>query len=216
LACLAICYFLLRHPYLFYLLLLAVPVKLSVWFKGFKPAESFVDVHEAIVRELSHRKLQVLDISTGTCNSLYRHGWMQLDAEYTALDLSEKMLLQGQALMAARNIPVNFVLGDAARLPFRDDTFDVALNYGALNGYADPKQALEEMARVTRSGGLILFFDEQLYEDASFIERLYFKKVLSSHNVIHHGPVELLPSSVRDIRMRQVYQFYYLCTAHKK
>jgi SAM-dependent methyltransferase len=218
LLCLSICYFLYKHPYLFFLILLAIPVKISVSLTSFKPSETFQDLHAGVLKELSKKsgRLQVLDISTGTCNSLYRHGWMQLDAEYTGLDLSETMLLQGQALMACRNVPMNFVLADAAHLPFQDETFDVALNYGALNGYEQPKLALDEMARVTKSGGLVLILDEQLYDHASAVQKLYFKKVLSSHNVIHHCPVELLPASLRDIKVRQVYQFYYICTAYKK
>jgi SAM-dependent methyltransferase/ribosomal protein L37AE/L43A len=218
LLCLLNCYFFYRHPYLYYLILLAIPVKISTLLTRFKPSESFQNIHARALEDLSKRSgpLKVLDISTGTCNSLYRHGWMQLDAEYTGLDLSETMLLQGQLLMAHRNVPMNFVLADAAHLPFAGETFDVALNYGALNAYADPKLALDEMARVTKSGGLVLFLDEQLHNSASAVERLYFKKVLSSHNVIHRCPVELLPASLRDIKVRQVYQFYYICTAYKR
>jgi ubiquinone/menaquinone biosynthesis C-methylase UbiE len=118
--------------------------------------------------------------------------------------------------MSQKNVPIEFLLADAARLPFRDETFDVALNYGALNGYSNPQLALEEMARVTKGGGLVLFLDEQLYPSASAVEKLYFKTVLSSHNVIHRCPVELLPASLQKIGVHQVYQFYYLCTAQKK
>jgi SAM-dependent methyltransferase/uncharacterized protein YbaR (Trm112 family) len=215
---LAICYFFYRHPYLLYLLLLAIPVRISTWFSGFRPSATFQQVHASALESLRKKsgRLQVLDISTGTCNSLYRHGWMELNAEYTGLDLSETMLLQGQALMAQRNVDMNFVIADATNLPFRDETFDVALNYGALNGYANPKLALEEMARVTKSGGLIFFLDEQLYDCASAVERLYFRKVLSSHNVFHRCPVELLPANLQQIEVHQVYQFYYICTAHKR
>ena len=91
----------------------------------------------------------------------------------------------------------------------------IVLNYGALNGFTNPKLALEEMARVSRKGALVLFLDEQLYEEATFIERLYFKKVLSSHNVIHRCPVELIPVSLSDITVHQVYHFYYICTCYK-
>jgi SAM-dependent methyltransferase len=213
----AIGVFFYKHPYLFYLLILAIPVKLSLLLNRFRPAKSFQEIHGAAIRELSQRRkrLQLLDISTGTCNSLYRHGWMNLDADYTGLDLSETMLLQGQKLMAEKGVPVELVLGDAMRLPFANETFDVVLNYGALNGFTNPKQALEEMARVSRKGALVLFLDEQLYEEATFIERLYFKKVLSSHNVIHRCPVELIPASLSDITVHQVYHFYYICTCYK-
>lgn len=215
---LGIVFFLLRQRYLFYLMLLAVPVKISLLFTRFQAKESFAEVHAGLIAELQQRsgRLRVLDVSTGSCNSLYRHGWMKLDADYTGLDLSETMLFRGLDFMTQRQVPMEFVLGDAARLPFAPETFDVVLNYGALNAYADPKRALEEMARVAKSQGLVLFYDEQLYESASLIERIYFRRVLSSHDLIHRCPVDLIPPSLGDINVRQIYHFYYLCTCYKK
>ncbi len=209
--------FLYRHPYLLYLLILAVPVKVSILLKRFRPVESFAQVHANVLKEVlgSKERLQVLDISTGTCNSLYRHGWMKLNADYTGLDLSETMLLQGLKFMSNERVAMDFVLGDATKLPFQDGMFDIVLNYGAINGFTNPRVALEEMARVCKKGGLVLFLDEQLYEGATFIEKLYFKKVLSSHNVIHRCPVELIPASLGDVKVHQVYHFYYICTCHK-
>lgn len=215
---LAVVFFFYRHPYLLYLIFLALPVKITLLFKKFTPKQTFQQIHADVLQPFleSKDKLQVLDISTGTCNSLYRHGWMKLNADYTGLDLSETMLLQGQKFMTEQRVPIDFVLADATLVPFATETFDIVLNYGALNGYTKPQLALEEMARVTRKGGLLLFLDEQLYEQAGFFERLYFKKVLSSHNVIHRCPVELIPASVGDIEVHQVYHFYYICTARKK
>ncbi len=215
---LGIGYFLLRHRYLLHLFLLAIPVKISLQFTQFKPVTAFAAIHSEQIDRLLQRKdqLQVLDVSTGSCNSLYRHGWMKLNAEYTGLDLSETMLLQGLEFMTRQKVPMDFVLGDATRLPFDSETFDVVLNYGALNGYTNPKAALDEMARVAKTGGLVLFLDEQLYPAASLVEKIYFQRVLSSHNVIHHCPVELMPDSLGDITVHQVYHFYYLCTCYKK
>jgi len=211
-------FFLFKHSYLFFLFLLALPVKISLLLKRFQPAQNFQEIHANILKDLLARtdKLQLLDISTGTCNSLYRHGWMNLNADYTGLDLSETMLLQGQKLMAERHVPIDLILGDASRLPFAGESFDVVLNYGALNGFTNPKLALEEMARVTKKGGVVLFLDEQLYERATPVERFYFEKVLSSHNVIHRCPVELIPASLTEITVHQVYHFYYICTAYKR
>jgi ubiquinone/menaquinone biosynthesis C-methylase UbiE len=211
-------YFLLRHRYLLYLLLLAIPVKISLLFTRFKPVEAFPAIHARHIKELlqSTGRLQVLDVSTGSCNSLYRHGWMKLNADYTGIDLSETMLLQGLDFMNQQGIPMDLVLGDAMRLPFAAETFDVVLNYGALNGYTDSGKALAEMARVTKPAGLVLFLDEQLYPEASLVEKIYFQRVLSSHNIIHHCPVELMPASLDEVEVHQVYHFYYLCTAYKK
>ena len=211
-------YFLIRQRYLLYLLLLAVPVKISLLFKRFKPNESFPEVHAKLIEELLEKKerLEVLDIATGTCNSLYRHGWMKLNANYTGLDLSETMLLRGVNFMTQKQVPIDFVLGDATRLPFVSETFDVVLNYGALNGYTDPQRALDEMARVAKPKGLVLFLDEQLYEAATWVEKVYFRRVLSSHDLIHRCPVELIPADMGDITVHQIYHFYYLCTCYKK
>lgn len=212
------CSFLYQHSYLFFLLILAIPVRVSLLFTRFAPAETFQEIHAELVRQLLNRtgRLQVLDISTGTCNSLYRHGWMKLDADFTGLDLSETMLLQGLDFMAKQNVPMDFALGDAVHLPFQSETFDVVLNYGALNAYTDPRQALSEMARVAKKGALVLFLDEQLYPSASAVERLYFRTVLSGHNVIHRCPVEWIPESLGHVQVHQVYQFYYLCTCFKQ
>lgn len=214
---LAVLFVLFKHRYLAYLLVLALPVKISILFKRFRPAHSFAEVHAGALQPFlqSKEKLQVLDVATGTCNSLYRHGWMQLKADYMGLDLSETMLLQGQKFMIENQVPMDFVLADAGQLPFEPETFDIVLNYGAINGFSNPKRALEEMARVAKKGGLVFFLDEQLYEGASFVERLYFKKVLSRHNSIHRCPVEAIPASLGNVQVHQVYQFYYICTCHK-
>jgi len=210
--------FLFKQKYLFYLIVLAIPVKISLSINKYIPKASFSDVHTKfidVIRESSTTKLRILDVSTGSCNSLYKHGWMELDASYTGVDLSGTMLRKGQELMSDRKIPVDLILGDAMRLPFASNTFDVVLNYGAINGMAEPAKALSEMVRVAKPGGRILFLDEQMYVQASAVEKLYFNKVLSGHNVIHHCPVEFLPNNVADVEVSQIYEFYYICTARK-
>jgi ubiquinone/menaquinone biosynthesis C-methylase UbiE len=195
-------------------MVLAIPVKISLDKNKYQPDNSFLNIHKKIIDNLLDKKLgrlQILDISTGTGNSLYRHGWMDLDADYTGLDLSLTMLTQCQRFMADHEVAVDLIIGDATNLPFTDSYFDVVLNYGAINGFSDIEKALKEMARVVKKNGLVLFLDEQLYSKATKIEELYFKRVLSSHNMIHHCPVEYLPKNAHNIRVYQVYEFYYIC-----
>jgi ubiquinone/menaquinone biosynthesis C-methylase UbiE len=211
-------YFFVRNPHFFYLFIIAIPVKISLKLNRYKPEIGFKEVHKrelGRMLETKGKKLNMLDISTGTGNSLYRHGWMSLEAEYTGLDLSEVMLAQCQRLLRDKNVSVDLVVGDAANLPFADDYFDIVTNYGAVNGYTDVKKALSEMYRVTKKDGLMLFLDEQMYEGASFIERVYFNRVIASHCTIRHAPVELLPAEVKNIDVSQVYEFYYICTCYK-
>jgi hypothetical protein len=84
-----------------------------------------------------------------------------------------------------------------------------------LNGYTDPRRALEEMARVAKRGGLVLFLDSQLYESATLVEKVYFQRVISNYDLFHRCPVELIPASLGDVTVHQIYHFYYLCTCYK-
>lgn len=217
LALAALGWFLFKQRYLLHLMILAIPAWLSLSRRVYIPPETFAQVHERVLTPLRVAKgrLQVLDVSTGSCNSLYKHGWMSLDADYTAIDLSETMLRQGAEMMGAAGVPVDLVIGDAVELPFQSDSFDVVTSYGAVNGLTDPAKAITEMARVAKPGGVLLFLDEQLYDAATPVQRRYFQTVLSAHNVIHHCPVETFPASLTDVRVSQVYQFYYICTARK-
>jgi ubiquinone/menaquinone biosynthesis C-methylase UbiE len=55
---------------------------------------------------------------------------------------------------------LRLLLGEAEKLPFRDDTFDNALSVGAFNYFNDPLGALKEMSRVVKPGGTIVVVDE--------------------------------------------------------
>ena len=209
---------LIKKRFLAYLLLLAIPGKISTSINKFKPLISHASVHAGFMEEFlnSTDKLQILDVSTGSYNALLRHGWMNLNADFTAVDLSERMIMQGIHNMSIKGAPVDFILCDATKLPFKSETFDIVTNYGAINGYADPKTALAEMVRVTKKGGKILFLDEQLYESASWVERIYFNNVLVADNTVVGCPANLLPDLVEDVQVHQVRQFIYICTARKK
>ena len=210
--------FLKNYPYLWKLLFLAIPVKISLSAREWRPDKSFKDVHAGFQKEYQNltQPIKILDIATGSCNSLYRHGWMQLNATYTGVDLSEKMLLQGAEFMTEHSVDIDFMLADAHELPFETEIYDIVTCYGAVNGCANIKKVLSEMARVTKKGGKILFLDEQLYERSTFLEKAYFESVLSSHDVVKQCPVDMLPPSLENVEVNQVYQFYYICTARKR
>lgn len=207
----------LRHPYLFWLWLLAIPVKISLALKPYRPAEIFPDVHKRWVEQFSTAKnLQVLDVSTGTCNSLLRHGWTRLQGEFHGVDLAATMLLQGADNAAQAQVPVQLYIADAQALPFPDACMDVVLNYGALNGYQDQGKALAEMSRVLKPGGVLVCLDEQLYEQATPLQARYFHRVLASHDRITHFPREAVPPSLKLEEFHQIYQFYFLAIMRKE
>ena len=51
---------------------------------------------------------------------------------------------------------VRFCRGDAERLPFADDAFDVVWSSGSIEYWPNPVDALEELRRVARPGGQVL------------------------------------------------------------
>ena len=93
---------------------------------------------------------RVLDIAAGTGTSsaaIARTG-----ARVTALDFSAGMVAVGRQ----RHPEIEFVEGDATKLPFDDASFDaVTISFG-LRNVNDPHAALAEMRRVLVPGGRLV------------------------------------------------------------
>lgn len=80
-------------------------------------------------------------------------------ARVTALDITHRMVQIAQRRAAGARQPVAFVTGDMSALPFPDSCFDVvSTGYGLRNVPALP-QALAEIARVLRRGGVLVSLD---------------------------------------------------------
>ena len=206
-----------RHPYFLYLVVLAVPVRVATLLRPYHPVLTFNAIHAELIASLrAKRGLRILDTCSGTGDSLLRHGWTSLDASFVALDLSSTMLRRARDRNAEAKLPIEFVLANCADLPFDSDSFDVVLSYGGFNGFTDPGSALREMTRVVRPGGLLVIYDEQLDEGASWVERVYFRRVCSPHDTIDRFPVSAVPDSLDLVRVHQVYRYYYLCVARKR
>jgi SAM-dependent methyltransferase len=74
-------------------------------------------------------------------------------------DASRPMLERAvRETQAARVDNVVFVYGDASALPFRDASFDAVCCFAALNLFAEPFKALDEMTRALTLGGRIAIF----------------------------------------------------------
>ncbi len=76
-------------------------------------------------------------------------------AAITAVDPSAGFLAAAQAQLGSKVI---FKLGSADDLPLAPASVDVTVSGLALNFVSNPRQALDEMVRVTRPGGLIAVY----------------------------------------------------------
>lgn len=96
---------------------------------------------------------RVLDVGCGT--GFGTEGLLESVEEVHAIDQSVHQLERARAKLGERGT-VRFLLGDAERLPFRDDAFDVIWSSGSIEYWPNPVGALAEFGRVGRPGGAVL------------------------------------------------------------
>jgi 2-polyprenyl-6-hydroxyphenyl methylase/3-demethylubiquinone-9 3-methyltransferase len=110
-----------------------------------------------VVRELAASRpgagLAVLDLGSGggfIANQLASAG-----LRVTGVDLSAASLAVARERDATRS--VRYEVGDVARLPFADASFDAVTAMDLLEHVADPARVIAEASRVLRPGGLFFF-----------------------------------------------------------
>jgi SAM-dependent methyltransferase len=98
---------------------------------------------------------KVLDVACGTgvvAITAARQG-----ASVTGLDLTPPLLERARFNAAQAGVTVEFIEGDAERLPFADASFDVVVSQFGHMFAPRPEVAIKEMLRVLKSGGRIAF-----------------------------------------------------------
>ncbi len=82
------------------------------------------------------------------------------------IDVTRAMLLRAREFQSERQIrPVAFAQGEAERLPFADQTFDLVTCQSAFHHMLRPELTLKEMARVARPEGRLMVIDTLAPED---------------------------------------------------
>lgn len=76
-----------------------------------------------------------------------------------AVDSSRTMLQKARCRAEGSGLCIDFRLEDAGHLEIEDNSFDCARVDRTLQHVPEPKKVLEEMARVTKSGGCILAYE---------------------------------------------------------
>jgi demethylmenaquinone methyltransferase/2-methoxy-6-polyprenyl-1,4-benzoquinol methylase len=94
--------------------------------------------------------MKILDIAAGTGSS--SRPLVDKGAVVTALDFSQGMIEQSRK----QNKNINFVQGDALKLPFEDNSFEVTTISFGLRNTSNTEIALKEALRVTKDGGRIV------------------------------------------------------------
>ena len=92
------------------------------------------------------------------CGTGYVSAWLaRLGAHPVGIDPTTNQLATATARQRATGLPVRFVQAAGEAVPFRDESFDLAISeYGAAI-WADPYRWIPEAARVLRPGGELIF-----------------------------------------------------------
>ncbi len=132
----------------------------------------------------------VLDIGTGPGVLLAELARLRPDLTLTGVDLSSDMVaaaLRNLAPFGGRTI---VKVGDAARLPLDDDSFDLVVSSLSLHHWDAPEAAVPELARVLRPGGRVCIYD---FASAPFDR---FTNAAQAAGVLNAAPVQQAPINV--------------------
>lgn len=103
---------------------------------------------------------KILDIGCGAGRitfALYDLGYKNI----LGIDLSEEMITECNSIKGNRNANINFLVADAAKIPFEDNSFDVCIF--SFNGlmtipkYENRLCAVKEIYRILKSDGKFIF-----------------------------------------------------------
>jgi demethylmenaquinone methyltransferase / 2-methoxy-6-polyprenyl-1,4-benzoquinol methylase len=125
--------------------------------------------------------MNILDCATGTGDlAIEFKKAVGPSGSVIGTDFCDDMMLTAPAKAQAQGLEIQYRTADVMNLPFADEEFDrVSISFGIRN-VEDPKKALREMARVTKSGGqiFILEFGQMKTPVVKDLYKFYFEKVL--------------------------------------
>ncbi len=136
---------------------------------------------EALIKK---NNFSLLDVGTGTgelalevYNLAHKYG---KNAKITAVDFSGNMIKIAKGKAKRKNADIKFEVGDATRLKYKDNSFDVVTSSFAIKNIDHPEKLAKELYRVSKKGGKIVL--EELTKPDSAVDRfvteLYWKTIV--------------------------------------
>lgn len=127
------------------------------------------------LKNIDYNKL--LDIGSGTGYLINMLKKYKATAEFYGLDLSEEMI----NISKSKNIKdAEFILGSANKLPFNDNTFDIVTCIQSFHHYPYPDEAMKEVYRVLKKGGIYILSDTGVGGIAAWIDNNILFKIMKS------------------------------------
>ena len=126
-----------------------------------RAAESFAGVANPFSLGRLEPGERVLDLGCGAgTDSLVAAQMVGEQGHVTGIDMTPQMLAKARAAAAELGATnVEFVEGEAERLPFADESFDVVLSNGVIDLIPDKDAVFSELHRVLAPGGRMQIAD---------------------------------------------------------
>jgi ubiquinone/menaquinone biosynthesis C-methylase UbiE len=122
-----------------------------------EPNRFHIQLYHRIATQADLRGKRVLEVGCGHGGAASYFMRTLRPASYTGLDLNRAAVAYCRK---RHNLPgVDFVHGDAEKLPFPDQSFDAVINVESSAAYPHFSRFLAEVARVLRPGGHFLYTD---------------------------------------------------------
>ncbi|KAK5046182.1 hypothetical protein LTR84_008639 [Exophiala bonariae] len=129
-------------------------------------------------------KLSLLDVGSGSGTISVSFAKLIPEGHVTGVDLNPNILPRARAVAEIAGVTnIEFQQGSIYKLPFADETFDVTFCHQVLIHIANPWDALCEMLRVTKRGGVVAaregdYETECVWPEVSELQR--FHKLMAS------------------------------------
>ncbi|KAK6354635.1 hypothetical protein TWF696_003775 [Orbilia brochopaga] len=104
----------------------------------------------------SNPHLKLLDVGSGSGTISVSFAKLIPDGHVTGVDINPNILPRARAVAEMAGVKnIEFQQGSIYKLPFADETFDITFCHQVLIHIGTPWDALREMLRVTKRGGIV-------------------------------------------------------------
>ncbi|WP_022666014.1 class I SAM-dependent methyltransferase [Desulfospira joergensenii] len=125
--------------------------------KSIETVKNWESTIKGLVSHVRGKGLRALDVGTGPGQLAFylaREGF-----EVTGIDISPGMIQRAGLKARELGLGVDFKTGDAEKLPYEDNTFDVVVTRNLVWTLPNPEVAVKEWRRVLKPGGRIIISD---------------------------------------------------------
>ena len=148
---------------------------------------------------------RILDLTAGTGKDSSLIASKLQQGEIWLTDITPEMLEIAVSTLAEADVDINmeFAAASACSLPFKDNYFDAVFSFTGLGSFPDVEKGLQEMARVVRTGGKVVFCEKSV---PPWLRGTEFGNILIEANpmFLDEMPLKHLPRESRDVEIRWI------------